>query len=86
MAVLLVTQFTVSNGSEEVNAAMRQAFRKRFGRRWRGPFNDLRTANDPEAFTVSKDPRHASDNPGRVRRGPQRGARPRARSGRATRR
>ena len=68
MAVLLVTQFTVSNGGEEVNAAMRHAFRKRFGRRWRGPFKDLRTANDPEAFTVSKTAapvRH----PGRARRG-----------------
>ena len=33
MAVLLVTQFTVSNGGEERNALMRQEFRKRFGKR-----------------------------------------------------
>ena len=37
MAVLLVTQFTVSNGGEEVNAQLQQAFMKRFGRSWRRP-------------------------------------------------
>src|SRR4051794_37910937 len=31
MAVLLVTQFTVSNGSEEVNAQLQQAFKQRLG-------------------------------------------------------
>ena len=68
MAVLLVTQFTVSNGSEEVNAQLQQAFRKRFGRNWRAPYHDLREAEDPEAYTVAKR-RFASDDPGPVRRG-----------------
>ncbi len=67
MAVLLVTQFTVSNGGEEVNAGLRQAFRQRFGRRWRGPFRDLREAEDPEALVVAKR-RFDSDRTGRVRR------------------
>jgi acyl-homoserine lactone acylase PvdQ len=68
MAVLLVTQFTVSNGGEEVNAHMRQSFERRFGAAWRKPFKDLRTANDPEALTVSTK-RHLSDQTGRVRPG-----------------
>ena len=68
-AVLLVTQFTVSNGGEERNAQLQQAFRGRFGSRWRAPYTDFRTANDPEAFTVAKRP-FLSDDPGRVRRGP----------------
>src|SRR5918998_648868 len=68
MAVLLVTQFTVSNGGEEVNSQLRQAFERRFGDRWRSPFRDLRTANDPEALTVSRR-RHPSDQTGRVRPG-----------------
>jgi acyl-homoserine lactone acylase PvdQ len=54
MAVLLVTQFTVSNGSEEVNAGLQQAFKQKFGKRWRGPYHDLRTAEDPEALVVAK--------------------------------
>jgi len=53
-AVLLVTQFTVSNGDEQVNEQMQLAFQKRFGRRWRSYYNDLREANDPEALTVAK--------------------------------
>ena len=69
MAVLLVTQFTVSNGGEERNAELQHAFKQRFGRRWRAPYDDLRTAQDPEAFTVAKRT-HASDDPGRVRSGP----------------
>ena len=68
MAVFLVTQFTVSNGGEEVNSQLRQAFERRFGDRWRAPYRDLRTANDPEALTVSRD-RHPSDQTGRVRPG-----------------
>jgi acyl-homoserine lactone acylase PvdQ len=52
MAVFLVTQFTVSNGGEERNAEMRLEFQKRFGKRWRGPFGDLREAEDPEALKV----------------------------------
>jgi acyl-homoserine lactone acylase PvdQ len=67
-AVLLVTQFTVSNGSEEVNAQLQQAFMKRFGKRWRLPYNDLREAEDPEAFTVAK-ARFLSDRPGKVQNG-----------------
>src|SRR5437764_2663968 len=67
-AVLLVTQFTVSNGSEEVNAQLQQAFQRRFGSRWRKPYHDLREAQDPEAFTVAKR-RFSSDNPGPVRPG-----------------
>src|SRR5918912_3224822 len=67
-AVLLVTQFTVSNGGEEVNAELQQAFMKRFGERWRGPYRDLREAQDPEAFTVAKR-RFPSDNPGPVKKG-----------------
>src|SRR3954463_5937311 len=68
MAVLLVTQFTVSNGGEERNAQMRLEFQKRFGKRWRGPFGDLREAEDPEARTVALK-RHDSDRPGKVRKG-----------------
>src|SRR3954470_6993710 len=68
MAVLLVTQFTVSNGGEEVNAELQQAFKQRFGRRWKGPYKDLREAQDPEAYTVAKRT-FRSDRPGRVRRG-----------------
>lgn len=68
LATLLVTQFTVSNGSEEVNAAMQQAFQKRFGKRWRAPYNDLREAEDPEALVVAKRP-FASDRTGRRKRG-----------------
>ncbi|MEA2475326.1 MAG: hypothetical protein QOE06_3241 [Thermoleophilaceae bacterium] len=67
-AVLLVTQFTVSNGGEEVNSQLRQAFERRFGATWPKPFNDLRTANDPEALTVSPH-KHLSDQPGKVRPG-----------------
>jgi len=70
MAVLLVTQFTVSNGGEERNAEMQHAFRKRFGRGWRKPYNDLRTAQDPEAVTVARAPHvYASDRPGKAQRG-----------------
>jgi acyl-homoserine lactone acylase PvdQ len=66
-AVLLVTQFTVSNGGEEVNAQLQQAFEQRFGERWRRPYHDLREAQDPEAFTVAKR-RFPSDRPGKGRR------------------
>jgi acyl-homoserine lactone acylase PvdQ len=68
MAVLLVTQFTVSNGSEERNQQMQLAFRERFGKAWRKPYRDFRMAEDPEAFTVAKR-RHLSDRPGKVRPG-----------------
>ncbi|MEA2375452.1 MAG: hypothetical protein QOD53_1915 [Thermoleophilaceae bacterium] len=68
VAVLLVTQFTVSNGSEEVNAELQQAFQKRFGKGWRKRYHDLREAQDPESFTVAKR-KFPSDNPGRVRPG-----------------
>ena len=64
-AVFLVTQFTVSNGSEEIGEQLQLAFRKRFGRRWRSFYDDLREAHDPEAFTVAKVPFH-SDNTGRI--------------------
>src|SRR5919198_966588 len=68
MAVLLVTQFTVSNGGEEVNAELQQAFRKRFGKGWRQPYHDLREADDPEAYVVAKRP-FLSDRPGPVEKG-----------------
>jgi acyl-homoserine lactone acylase PvdQ len=68
LAVLLVTQFTVSNGSEEVNAYLQQAFQRRFGKRWPAPYQDLREAQDPEAFTVAKT-YFPSDNTGRLRSG-----------------
>ena len=83
MAVLLVTQFTVSNGGEEVNAEMQQAFRKRFGSGWRAPYRDLREAEDPEAYVVAKRP-FLSDRPGPVQAGAERDPRPSARSRRAT--
>ena len=67
-AVFLVTQFTVSNGSEQINEQLMEAFQKRFGRHWRQFYADLREANDPEAFTVAKVPFH-SDNPGRYEPG-----------------
>ena len=68
MAVLLVTQFTVSNGGEEVNAQLRQAFQRRFGSEWNGPYHDLREAEDPEAYVVAKRP-FLSDDPGPVEPG-----------------
>jgi acyl-homoserine lactone acylase PvdQ len=67
-AVLLVTQFTVSNGGEERNQQLQLAFRQRFGKAWRKPYHDLREAQDPEAFTVAKTP-FRSDDPGRPRAG-----------------
>lgn len=67
-AVFLVTQFTVSNGSEQINEQLMEAFQKRFGRRWRQFYNDLREANDPEGFHVAKVAFH-SDNPGRYEPG-----------------
>src|SRR5437764_1934292 len=68
MAVLLVTQFTVSNGGEEKLAQIQQAFQKRFGNGWRGPFGDLREAQDPEAWTVAHRT-FKSDRPGPVKPG-----------------
>src|SRR3954463_344718 len=68
-ATLLVTQFTVSNGSEEVNALLQQAFKKRFGNKtWRKRYHDFREAQDPEALTVARK-RFASDRPGKVKPG-----------------
>jgi acyl-homoserine lactone acylase PvdQ len=67
-ATLLVTQFTVSNGGEEVNALLQQAFKARFGNRWGKPYHDFREAQDPEAITVSRT-RSPSDNPGKVKPG-----------------
>jgi acyl-homoserine lactone acylase PvdQ len=67
-AVLLVTQFTVSNGDEQVNSTLQQAFQKRFGPNWYSTYHDLREANDPEALTVAKVP-FPSDNPGPVQPG-----------------
>jgi acyl-homoserine lactone acylase PvdQ len=55
-AVLLVTQFTVSNGSEQIAALLQQAFQQRFGSNWLRPYSDLRQAEDPEALTVAKVP------------------------------
>src|SRR3954451_17050954 len=68
MAVLLVTQFTVSNGGEERNSQMRQAFQEHFGKKWRKVFNDFREAEDPEALTVALK-KHESDRPGKVKKG-----------------
>src|SRR6185295_16547077 len=68
MATLLVTQFTVSNGREEVNAELQQAFQNKFGSGWRAPYNDLREAEDPEAHVVAKRP-FLSDRPGPVKPG-----------------
>ena len=68
MAVLLVTQFTVSNGGEEVAAEMQAAFRDRFGKGWRKPYGDLRMAEDPRAYVVAKKP-FLSDRPGKRRKG-----------------
>ena len=69
MAVLLVTQFTVSNGGEEVAAEMRASFRKRFGKGWRAVYEDFRMADDPGTFTVAKE-KFRSDRPGKIRKGP----------------
>ncbi len=68
LAVLLVTQFTVSNGGEQVNAILEQDFRKRFGKHWRTRYGDFREAQDPEAYVVAKRPFH-SDDPGPVQPG-----------------
>ncbi len=64
-AVLLVTRFTVSNGDEQINEQLQLAFKRRFGKRWRQFYGDLRESGDPETLTVAKTPFH-SDNPGRV--------------------
>ena len=64
-AVFLTTQFTVSNGDEQVNQQLQLAFQKRFGPNWRAFYDDLREASDPEAYTVAKTPFY-SDNPGPV--------------------
>ncbi len=66
MAVLLVTQFTVSGGGEERNAQMRLEFEQRFGRKWPKRFRDFRHQDHPETYTVAAR-RHASDRPGRNR-------------------
>ena len=63
MAVLLVTQFTVSGGGEERNAQMRLEFQKRFGRKWQRRYGDFRHRDDPETFTVAAQ-QHRSDRPG----------------------
>jgi acyl-homoserine lactone acylase PvdQ len=68
MAVLLVTQFTVSGGGEERNAQMRLEFQKRFGRKWPRRFRDFRNQDDRETYTVAQR-RHRSDRPGRRRKG-----------------
>jgi hypothetical protein len=68
MAVLLVTQFTVSGGGEERNAQMQLEFRKRFGRKWRRRYRDFRNQDDRETYTVAAR-RHRSDRPGRRRKG-----------------
>src|SRR3954452_2017942 len=68
-ATLLVTQFTVSNGSEEVNALLQQAFKKRFGKKTsRKRYHDFREAEDPEALTVARKT-FKSDRPGKVKPG-----------------
>jgi len=67
-AVLLVTQFTVSNGDEQVNAIMQQAFQRRFGANWLAPYRDLRNQENPAALTVAKVP-FLSDRPGPVKAG-----------------
>ncbi|HEV2812210.1 MAG TPA: penicillin acylase family protein, partial [Solirubrobacteraceae bacterium] len=66
LAVLLVTQFTVSNGGEERNAQMRLEFQKRFGKKWPKRFADFRHRDDPETYTVDRQ-RRLSDRPGRNR-------------------
>jgi hypothetical protein len=45
LATMLITQFTISNGGEEVNAALELAFRARFGSNWRRFYDDFREAN-----------------------------------------
>src|SRR3954453_7729677 len=66
-ATLLLTQFTVSNGSEEGNALLQQAFKKRFGKKtWRKRYHDFREAQDPEALTVARKT-FKSDRPGKVK-------------------
>jgi acyl-homoserine lactone acylase PvdQ len=64
-AVLLISQFTVSGGGQEIAAELQQAFQRRFGKRWRKPYDDLSEPDDPAAFTVEHK-RVPSDNAGRV--------------------
>jgi acyl-homoserine lactone acylase PvdQ len=64
-AVLLVTQFTVSGGSQEVAAELQARFRQRFGRHWQAPYHDLSEPQDPAALTVQQTP-VPSDNAGRI--------------------
>ena len=64
-AVLLVTQFTVSGGSQEVAAELQRLFQRRFGRHWQAPYDDLSEPEDPAALTVQST-RVNSDRAGRI--------------------
>jgi acyl-homoserine lactone acylase PvdQ len=66
-AVYLIAQFTSNGGDELKTADMMDAFRKRFGKRWRKPYADFRSAEDPETSTVSH-VRFRSDRPGKPRK------------------
>lgn len=68
LAVLLVTQFTVSNGGEERNQQMQLLFEQQLGKRWRRVYRDFRMAQDPGAYTVAKAKGFNSDRTGRKRR------------------
>src|SRR3954468_18543560 len=61
-AVYLIAQFTSNGGDELKTAELMSAFRKRFGKRWRGRYEDFRSAEDPDTSTVSHT-RFPSDRP-----------------------
>ena len=67
MAVLLVTQFTVSNGGEERNAQMRLEFRKRFGKHVARALRRLPQRATTRRRSRSPRARHRSDRPGKRR-------------------
>src|SRR3954468_15842287 len=67
-AVYLIAQFTSNGGDELKTAELMSAFRKRFGKRWKRPYDDFRSAEDPQTSTVSH-VRFTSDRPGAPRKG-----------------
>lgn len=67
-AVFLVTQFTVSGGSQEIANMLQHQFQRRFGKRWLKPYDDLSEPEDPAAFTV-EGKYVPSDRAGRIKPG-----------------
>ena len=50
--VMLVTQFCVSGGGQQIAAEIQRAFERRFGTGWQTPYDDISEPQDPAALTV----------------------------------